>query len=820
MTDKIYFRPIIPLLLSMISGILLGTWFPGRSAAMTGVVLVCVFIVLWNIRQRNASFIPPIILFTALGYLSIQSWVAPDLPSHHIIHYADTHAREIVGIIDTSPFESANRQKFILHTETIRENKRSIPVSGKIRVTVAGNSPRLHRGDKISLISKIRPIRNFNNPGGFDYKKYMLFRRVMATAYVSWKHLTLVKRHSKVSCRSMIDDARRKVSGLIETTRQGDPKDVLKALLIGDRNAISKKLRKAFNRAGVGHLLAISGLHIGIVATVSFLFFQKVLSHIRFFLWNAWTKKGAVVLSFVPVWLYGLLAGMSPSTQRAVIMVMVFLVSFLLESEHDPVNTLALAAMAILVVHPPSLFSISFQLSFSAVLAILYGLSRVRNPWAPHSGKTKKTIGFIILKKFYDFFLVSLFAILGTLPLLMLYFNQISLVGLFANVIVVPLIGFIVVPVGLLSVFLYPLTILGASYGLDICSLVLEQTLYIVNFFAELPFAAIKTITPTVVEICCFYVLFWAILNLKHRQKSVFLAAALSILVLSADTYYWLHHRFWHDDLRISIIDVGHGNASLLELPKGYTILIDGGGFSDNAVFDVGARIVAPFLWRRKIKTVDTMILSHPNSDHINGLIYIAENFHVKNVWTNNQGSKNVGYQDFLRVIKKNRIHMPEYEEIFGRHRENGVCIDIFYPPVDFIDRQKHDRWRDANNNSLVIKVTFGSKSVLFPGDIKARAEEALVAMAESQIDSTVLIAPHHGSKTSNSRLFIEKVCPETVIISSGWKGRFGFPHPSVLKRYRQKGCRVLGTSRHGAITLLTDGKTLSSKTTLTNADL
>jgi competence protein ComEC len=349
---------------------------------------------------------------------------------------------------------------------------------------------------------------------------------------------------------------------------------------------------------------------------------------------------------------------------------------------------------------------------------------------------------------------------------------------------------------------------------------VLEQTLYIVIFFADLPFAAIKTITPTVVEICCFYVLFWAMLNLKHRQKRVFLAAALSIFVLSADTCYWLYHRFWHDDLRISIIDVGHGNASLLELPKGYTILIDGGGFSDNAVFDVGARIVAPFLWRRKIKTVDTIILSHPNSDHINGLIYIAENFNVENVWTNNQGSKNVGYQEFLRVIKKNRIHMPEYEEIFGRHCVNGVCLDIFYPPVDFIDRQKQDKWRNVNNNSLVIKATFGSKSVLFPGDIKARAEEALVAMAEDQIDSTVLIAPHHGSKTSSSRLFIEKVCPETVIISSGWKGRFGFPHPSVLKRYRQKGCRVLGTSRHGAITLLTDGKALSFKATLTNADL
>ena len=804
----------------MISGVLLGTWFPGQSAAMVGVLPIFTFIVLWNIKQRKPIITPPIILFTALGYLSIQSWVVPDIPSHHIIHYADTQAREIVGIIDTSPFESANRKKFILHTEMIRENKRSVPVSGKIRVTVAGNSPRLHRGDRISLISKIRPIRNFNNPGGFDYKRYMLFRRVTATAYVSLKHLTLIKRHSEMSFRRVIEDARRTVSGLIETTRQGDTNDVLKALLIGDRNAISKQLRNAFNRAGVGHLLAISGLHIGIVATVSFLFFQKVLSHMRFFLWNAWTKKGAVVLSFVPVWLYGLLAGMSPSTQRAVIMVMVFLMSFLIESEHDPINTLALAAMVILVVHPPALFSISFQLSFSAVLAIFYGLSHVRNPWTSHFGKTKKTIGFIILKKFYDFFLASLFAILGTLPLLMLYFNQISLVGLFANVIVVPLIGFIVVPVGLLSVFLYPLTILGASFCIDICSSVLEQTLYIVIFFADLPFAAIKTITPTVVEICCFYVLFWVMLNLKHRPKPVLLAAVLSIFVLSADTCYWLYHRFWHDDLRVSIIDVGHGNASLLELPKGYTILIDGGGFSDNAVFDVGARIVAPFLWRRKIKTVDTIILSHPNSDHINGLVYIAENFNVKNVWTNSQGSKNVGYQDFLKVIKKNNIHMPEYEEIFGCHCINGVCLDIFYPPVDFIDRQKHDERRHVNNNSLVIKATLGSKSVLFPGDIKARAEEALAAMAEDQIDSTVLIAPHHGSKTSSSRIFIEKVRPETVIISSGWKGRFGFPHPSVLKRYRQKGCRVLGTSRHGAITLLTDGKTLSFKTTLTNADL
>jgi competence protein ComEC len=280
-----------------------------------------------------------------------------------------------------------------------------------------------------------------------------------------------------------------------------------------------------------------------------------------------------------------------------------------------------------------------------------------------------------------------------------------------------------------------------------------------------------------------------------------------------------LYHRFWHNDLRISAIDVGHGNAFLLELPKGYTMLIDGGGFTDNSIFDVGARIVAPFLWRKKIKTIDTIILSHPNSDHVNGLIYIADNFRVKRVWTNNQGSETVGYKEFLRAINKNKIPMSAYEQIYGRHCLNGVNLDILYPPVDFIDRQKNDGWRDVNNNSLVVKVTLGLKSVLFPGDIKARAEQALVATAGGKIASTVLMAPHHGSKTSSSPLFIEQVNPEAVVISSGRKGWFGLPHPSVVKRYRKKGCQIFVTSRHGAITLSTDGKRLCVKTTLASAD-
>ena len=811
---------MIPLVLSMVSGIGFGTWFPGQSALAVGMTCICAAIVLWGLKQKKTMLIPPMVLFMAIGYLSIQSWVAPDLPSRHIIHYADNQAREIFGFVETSPIEGSQRKKFILRTTSIRKDGEFISVSGKIRVTVVGKPARLDKGDKISFIAKIRPITNFNNPGGFDYKRYMLFKRVMATAYVSCNHFSVVRRDSEVNRIGMIENARRKMNTLIENTlQQGEPQDVLKALIIGDRNAISKNLRQSFNRAGVAHLLAISGLHVGIVAAVSFIFFQKLLSHIKIFLWNAWVKKGAVILSFIPIWVYGLLSGMSPSTQRAVIMVTVFLLAFLFESEQDPINTLALAAMVILVVNPPALFSISFQLSFAAVFAILYGITRISCPWESHLGKTNQSIGYIISQKLSYFFLASLFATLGTLPLLMFYFNQISLVGLLANVIIVPLIGFIVVPLGLLAVFLFPLTVIGAAFCLYICSMVLEPTLNVIIYVGGLPYAAVKTVTPTVLEICCFYVLIWLVLNLKHPRYPIFLALVLSILVSSADTCYWLYQRRWHNDLRISIIDVGHGGAALLELPKGYTILIDGGGFTANSIFDVGARIVAPFLWRKKIETIDTVILSHPNSDHVNGLIYIVENFHVKNVWTNNQGSENIGYKDFLRAIEKNRIHMPAYEKIYGRHWINGVCLEIIYPPVDFIARQQHDSWRDLNNNSLVVKASLGSTSMLFPGDVESRAEAAIVASVGDRIASTVLVAPHHGSRTSSSSLFIEKVSPNTVVISSGRKGWFELPHPSVVKRYRQKGCRVYATSHHGAIVVTTDGRTLNVKTTVADAD-
>jgi competence protein ComEC len=246
-------------------------------------------------------------------------------------------------------------------------------------------------------------------------------------------------------------------------------------------------------------------------------------------------------------------------------------------------------------------------------------------------------------------------------------------------------------------------------------------------------------------------------------------------------------------------------------------MLIDGGGFSDNRVFDVGASIVAPLLWRKKILSVDTLVLSHANSDHLNGLIYIAENFHVKNVWTNNEPADTFGYRLFMDTIKKNNIQMPAYHNIAGVHDINGVHIDILSPQKDFIEKRKTETWRNLDNNSLILKASFKDVSFMFPGDIKARGEYELVSTVGDKLRSSVLLAPHHGSKTSSTERFLEKVKPEVVVISSRYKSRFGFPHPSVLERYQDMGCQVFETALNGAVSLRTDGQALTIRPTITN---
>jgi competence protein ComEC len=869
MVSHFYLRPIAALLISLMGGIVLGCQLPGHIIVALVIALVSAGFVGIKLLRKKIDGLIPIISYAALGYIAIQPWVAPHFSANHIQNFSDETRWQITGVVDSHPVQFSYLKKFVLQADTLKHKKASYRVSGKIQVTVSGPGPEFSRGDRVLFRSRLRRPRNFNNPGGFNYQRYMAFKGLWRTANTKGSRLQVVQRQSSNDAAQLLNNVRRNLAALIDRAGKGPSAAVLKALIIGDRSALSSEVRDGFNRAGVGHVLAISGLHIGIVATVAFFFFHRILLLVRPMLWRAWTRKGAAILSLVPVCIYGLISGMSPSTQRAVIMVGAFLMTFLFEREPDTLNTLGLAAFIILIWFPPALFSISFQLSFVAVLSILYGLSCIRQASPVDSQKARTGFGIQLLRKMVLFFLASALAICGTLPLVMFYFNQVSFIGLLANFVVVPLVGFVVIPCGLLALFLYSVSSLLAYGCIQICLFVLGYVLLAVDYFAGLPFAAIKTITPSLFEMVCYYVLGWVVLNgvnmrsgsrsaagqipaddyhlpdartnrvpglnwylklpgkfglnrILSRAAAIFrlltagpavkryaiigLVVALALLV---DAGYWVARRHLNSDLRVTYIDVGQGSSALLELPGGHTALIDGGGFSDNNTFDMGARVIAPFLWRKKIQTVDTLVLSHPNSDHLNGLIFVARHFNVKTIWTNNETRSTSGYRQLQDIIAQKMIDLPDFQHMPRQQLINGVEFCFLYPPADFLARKASQKWRNTNNNSMVVKVSFGDSSFLFAGDIMADAEKELVGLAGADLSSDVLLVPHHGSQSSSSQPFLSKVQPDVAVISAGWKNRFRFPHATVLDAYDRIGCRIYRTDRNGAIQIHTDGNRL-----------
>jgi len=224
----------------------------------------------------------------------------------------------------------------------------------------------------------------------------------------------------------------------------------------------------------------------------------------------------------------------------------------------------------------------------------------------------------------------------------------------------------------------------------------------------------------------------------------------------------------------------------------------------------MGKMVVAPLLWRKKIRTVDILVLSHANSDHVNGMAYIAEHFHVKAIWANTEPEDSSGYRRFMDVLQEQSLFPADFITFARHHEINGVSLDIVNPPPDFMERRQMEAWRDINNNSLAVHASFGKVSMLFPGDIKSGAEKEMGALFGDRLQSQVLVAPHHGSKSSNSAAFVETIKPQSVIFTTGLNNRFNFPHPSVIKRYQDMGVTLLNTATHGAVQICTDGNTLT----------
>ncbi|OGQ17738.1 MAG: DNA internalization-related competence protein ComEC/Rec2, partial [Deltaproteobacteria bacterium RIFCSPHIGHO2_02_FULL_60_17] len=591
---------------------------------------------------------------------------------------------------------------------------------------------------------------------------------------------------------------RREMRRFIDRHFSRDNGGLMKALVVGDMGGVSRVARAEFTAAGVNHVLSISGLHVGMLGLVVFwlIRFGCSFSSALLLRWNL--LKVATFFSFLAVLFYTALAGAAVPTVRSAIMIGVYELAVLLDREEEVFASLALAALLIALVWPGVITDISFQLSFLAVLFIVWGLLKARE-WFPPRRREELPQERSRLRQWARqagmHLAVPVLATIGTGPLIAHYFGHLSLAGFVANPVIVPLVGFAVVPLGLVIGFF---SLVAPPLALPLVWLaepLLSLTFAMVRFFSRLPFANLAVPVPNLAEVAGLYLLILTVLLLRRNRYSAIVLAAV-VLGLAVDGAYWWRERYGRKELRITHLSVGHGDAAVVEFPGSRVLLVDAGG-SATGEFDTGEMVVAPFLRTRKILRVDYLAVTHPRVDHYGGMRVVLEQFSPSELWSGPGRGRTARYQDLEDAAERSGVKRVSLNSSEPCRSVDGVKLCVLHPGPG-----------TTGEASLVLRLTFGRLSVLFAGDIE-RDDERRIAESRAELSSAVLKVPRHGSLTSSTEEFIGRVRPKLAIFSVGRRNPFGLPREEVLGRYHEAGAEILRTDQDGAITIETDGASL-----------
>jgi competence protein ComEC len=809
--------PFLPIFCAFAAGVLAGSRlavpavFPCLAAAFP---LLLLFAVPAALRARWFPFLV-LPAFVAAGMFApgTEPGRAPPPP------YATGGPRILEGIVAGDPVALADRKDLVLDSPTVLVDGRPRPVPGRVLLSVREPCGDFRCGDAVRTRASLRVPVNFNNPGGFDYRRHLRSRGIVLRSFVpDGETAVLVRRNRGNPVRGALEEARSRIGRFIDAGVEGGAAAVLKALLIGKSGEIPGAVREAFAGTGTSHVLAVSGLHVGLVAFFAFLLARHLPGRSETLLlrWDL-TRISAVFALFLIV-PYAFLAGLGIPVVRAAVMVSAFLLALLLGRGTSPLNLLALAGFLVLLAGPPALFEPSFQLSFTAAAALLILLPPAAGLFPPEAaGADRRFRGRAreALRRVFLFLAVSVTATLGTLPLVAFWFHRFSTVTLLANLVVVPVIGFVTLPLGLAMVFLLPLSPLLALPFLKAAALSLEPVILFLERLSAVSWASLPAASPFPPAVAAYYgllLLGGSILCRTDPETGTRRLTPSSALCIALALFLFLVQCFpprpAGETLRLTAVDVGQGSSTLVEFPGGGTMLVDGGGFHENR-FDVGRYVVAPFLLSERIRALDTVVLSHPHHDHLNGLLYIVRNFPVGEFWTNGEETETEPYRLFRETLRERGI--PHRTKSAGDEPVNrgGVLVSFLGPEAPLHGIVPDTAESTANDRSLVLRLSFGKSSFLLPGDIAGSSEGRLLGNTPS-LESDVLFVPHHGSVLSGTRPFLSEIRPRIALISVGRDNPFRFPSGGVLARLREAGAAVYRTDLHGAVTVETDGENIS----------
>ena len=793
-------RRLIPILIAFTTGILCSTVFPADHQPFFPLLLgLIVLVPVFLIFHAHKFHYPVLLMF----FFLFGTWFTFDKEPDSILQpLASARARVVLeGTVLEPPRLFSEKARAFVQVEKLIDPSGTQIVHEKISITIYGNIPECSPGKRIRFPARLSPFKNFNNPGQYDYIRAMELRGLVCSAAVAdGRSIVPMGQGDLGFPLQTLEKIRKPIREFFKQNLDLRDQALIRALLLGEQQEIDPETREYFNKTGLGHILAVSGFNIALVAGLVFFPLKWLLARFYRLALALDTRKAAAVLTAFPVVLYTGLSGLEYSSQRAMIMVLAYLFSIVIGREKDLWSTLSLAALVILAINPAAIFSISFQLSFTAVIGLIWLTPAMLNKipvFSPADTGFKK-----IIKYLYQSTSAALAVTLGAtilvLPLTSYYFYRTSLVVVPANLTVIPFFSFWIIPLGLLAALLLPLAPGLANLVLQAAAWGLQAAMAVIRFWANFEYSAVWTIRPNGLEMALFYALLFFIFFFKRRAWCR-VGLLLVILIAGADAGYWLYQTRFDPSLRVTYLDVGQGNAALVQFPGRERMLIDGGGFTQDD-FDVGRMVLAPALLSCKIRKIDYLVLTHPEADHMNGLRFIAAHFKPKEFWWNGTPGKELSYQELMQILDDRKVKKGSPLDLQAVREIAGVKIRVLHPLGEPPADGASGPMLSFNDQSLVLRLEYAGQSFLFPGDLEKKGEELLTARLDGNLQSTVLLACHHGSKSSNSESFLSAVKPKWCIISAGSRNAFGFPHAGVLKRLEQLGCRILRIDQVGAV--------------------
>ncbi len=664
---------------------------------------------------------------------------------------------EVLGKIVSIPNvqERSTRFEFAIHAAHRTGINESLILPEKVRLNWYGNVPLLQLGEIWQLRVRLKRPWGFANPGSFDYEKWLFEHKIRATGYVRTKgNIYRVKETSILNPGYYFRGA---LNNRLDANADKHS-NVIKALVLGERGQMDSSQWQLLTQTGTNHLLAISGLHIGIVS--GFVYFIVV------WLWKFSEKlciripaqRIAAIFAILAAVFYAMLAGFSIPTQRAMVMATVVFLSIYTMQSFRPWNILSLALLCVLILDPFSVLAPGFWLSFLAVAIILIS---VRDKAA------SKARGFQIAK-------MQFVLALGLLPVTLLFFQHASLVSPVANLFAVPWVSCLVVPFSLIgSLLLFVNESLG-SWILNVVNISLDALWWVLSALQYLPFASLKHAVPD-------WTLIPAVFGILLLLAPNGWPKALSVVLLSPLVFAKPLATF-DTDLKLSVLDVGQGTALVIQVGGNVLIYDTGPKFSSS--FNAGEALVAKYLREKGLSKIDKLVISHGDKDHAGGLEGLLANIKVKHMIANQTD----GYRhENLQACREGMSW------IWSR-----VEFKFLHPSRNIADGNIGTL--SKNNSSCVLRISHPSGSILLTGDIERAVERSLVKQKPELLNVDILIAPHHGSNSSSTTAFIQATSPDYVVFTTGYRNPYGFPDEKVVSRYEKIGSHLVNTAMQGMI--------------------